>query len=72
MVPAQGQANYVDVVLLDRAFHRRTPAAADVKQRHAGLQTQLAEREIDLCHLRFFKRHVGTFEEPQLYVRDGS
>ena len=37
LVLAQGQADDVDVVALDRALHHRTPTAADVKQRHPRL-----------------------------------
>ena len=37
LVFGQGQADDVDVVLLDGALHRRTPAAADVEQGHPRL-----------------------------------
>ena len=58
----QGQADDVDVVLLDRPHHRRAPAAADVEQRHPGLQAQLAQRQVDLGELRLFQRHVVALE----------
>ena len=47
---------------LDRAHHRRAPAAADVEQRHARLEAQLAQRQVDLGELRFFQRHVVALE----------
>jgi hypothetical protein len=37
------------------------PAAA-VEQRHAGLQAQLAQRQIDLGDLGLFQRPVVAFE----------
>ncbi len=59
LVLAQGQPDDVHVVLLDRPLHDRAPpAATDVEQRHAGLEIQLAEGEIDLRHLRLGQRHV--------------
>ena len=58
----QGQADDVNVVLLDRPHHRGAPPAADVDQRHARLEAQLAERQVDLGHLRFFERHVVALE----------
>jgi hypothetical protein len=63
LVLAQRQADDVDVVFLDSALHHRTPPATDVEKRHAGLQFQLVEREIDLRHLRVFERHVVALEE---------
>ena len=63
LVLAQRQADDVDVVVLDRALHDRTPAATDVEQRHSGLQVELAQREVDLGHLRVFERHVIALEE---------
>jgi hypothetical protein len=39
-----------------------TPAPADVEQRHARPQTQLAQRHVDLCNLRLFERHVIPLE----------
>ena len=62
LVFAQRQADDVDVVLLDRAHHRRTPATADVEQRHAGLQPQFAERQVDLGPLGLFEGHVVALE----------
>ena len=62
LVLGQGQADDVDVILLDRAAHGRSPAAADVEQRHAGLQTQLAQCQIELGDLGLFQRHVVTLE----------
>jgi hypothetical protein len=52
----------VDVVLLQRPLHERTPAAADVKQRHTGLEPQLAEAQFELGDLSFIHRHVFTRE----------
>jgi hypothetical protein len=49
-------------VLLERTLHDRTPAAADVEQRHAGLEVELAQRQVDLGHLRLFERHVVSLE----------
>ena len=62
LVLAERQADDVDVVFLDRAQHRGAPAAADVQQRHPGLQPQLAQRQIDLGDLRLFQRHVVALE----------
>ena len=62
LVLAQSQADDVDVVLLDRPHHRRTPAAADVEQRHAGLEAELAKGEVDLGELRLLERHVVALE----------
>ena len=62
LVVRQRQADHVDVVLLDRPHHGCAPAAADIEQRHAGLQTQLAECQVDLGRLRLFERHVVTLE----------
>ncbi len=42
--------------------HRRAPAAADVEQRHAGLQAELAQRQVDLGDLGLFERHVVALE----------
>lgn len=52
LILAQGQADDVDVVVLDGAPHRRTPPAADVEQRHARRQIQLGKVQIDLGELR--------------------
>ena len=41
---------------------RGAPAAADVQQRHARLQAQLAQRQVDLGDLRLFQRHVVALE----------
>lgn len=38
------------------------PAAADVQQRHAGLEAQLAQREVDLRHLRLLEGVVVLLE----------
>jgi hypothetical protein len=62
LVLAEGQADDVDVVFLDGPHHRRAPAAADVEQRHPGLQAQLAQRQVDLGALRLFQRHVVALE----------
>ena len=62
LVLAQGQSDDVDVVALDGSHHGRTPAAADIEQRHAGLQAQLAQGEVDFGQLRFFQRHVVALE----------
>ena len=62
LVTAQRQTDDVDVVALDRAHHRGAPAAADVEQRHAGLQAQLAQRQVDLGDLRLFQGHVVALE----------
>ncbi len=45
-----------------RPHHRRTPAAADVEQRHPGLQAELAQRQVDLGELGLFQRHVVALE----------
>ncbi|CKT24245.1 Uncharacterised protein [Mycobacterium tuberculosis] len=39
LVLRQCQADDVDVILRDRAPHGGAPAATDIEQRHAGLQT---------------------------------
>ena len=62
LVTAQRQAEDVDVVALQRAVDRGAPAAADVEQRHAGLQSELAEGEVDLGELCFLERHVVALE----------
>ena len=62
LVLAQRQTDDVDVVFLDRPHHGRAPAAADVEQRHPGLQGQLAQRQIDLGDLRLLQRHVVALE----------
>ena len=49
LVAAERQADDVDVVLLDGSAHRRTPAAADVEQRHPRPQIELGQREVDLA-----------------------
>ncbi len=72
LVFRQRQSDDVDVVLLDRAHDGGAPAAADVEQRHPGLQTQLAERQVDLGPLCLFERHVVALEYAQLYVWLGS
>ncbi len=56
LVLAQRQPDHVDVVLRHRVPHRRAPAAADVEQRHAGLEVQLVQRELALGVLRLFQR----------------
>ena len=58
LVLRQRQADDVDVVLFDRPPHGGTPAAADIEQRHPGLQAQLAQRQIDLGDLSLLQRHV--------------
>ncbi len=62
LVLAQRQPDDVDAILLDRPAHGRTPAAADVEQRHARLKAQLAQRQVDLGDLCLFQRHVVAFE----------
>ena len=41
---------------------RGAPAAADVEQCHAGLQAELAQRQVDLGELSLFERHVVALE----------
>ena len=62
LVLRQRQTDDVDVVLLQRALHRGAPAAADVEQRHARLEIELVEVEVDLGDLRFLQRHVVAVE----------
>ena len=62
LILAQRQADDVDVVVLDGAHHGRAPAAADVQQRHARLEAEFAQRQIDLGDLRLFERHVVALE----------
>ncbi len=62
LVLAQGEADNVDVVALHRAHHGGAPAAADVEQSHARLESEFAQREIDLGDLRLFQRHVIALE----------
>ena len=62
LVAAQRDADDVDVELLDRAAQRAAPATSDVEQRHARLEVQLAEREVELRVLRLFEGHVVAFE----------
>ncbi len=62
LIAAQGQPDDVDVVLLDRPAHRGAPAAADVEQRHPGLQAQLAQRQVDLGELRLVQCQIIALE----------
>ena len=62
LVAAQSQTDDVDVVAFDSADHGGAPATPDVEQRHAWLQTQLAQRQIDLGDLRVLERHVLAIE----------
>ena len=62
LVAAQRQADDVDVVALHGTAHRGAPAATDVEQRHAGLETELAQGQVDLGDLRLFQRHVVALE----------
>lgn len=62
LVVAEGEADDVDIVFFVGAEHGRTPAAADVEQRHARLQVAFAEREVDLGPLRLLERHVLALE----------
>ncbi|CFR84722.1 Uncharacterised protein [Mycobacterium tuberculosis] len=62
LVFAQGQTDDVDVVFFHRAHHGGAPAAADVQQCHARLQSEFAQREIDLGDLRLLQRHVVALE----------
>ncbi len=62
LVLRQGQADDVDVVLFDGPAHGGAPAAADVEQRHPGLQAQLAQRQVDLGDLGLFQGHVVALE----------
>src|SRR5246500_4884319 len=55
LILAQGQADDIDVVLVQGSVDTGTPAAADIQQRHPRLQTQLAERQVNLCELRLFE-----------------
>jgi hypothetical protein len=48
--------------VLARPQGRRAPPAADVEQPHAGADLALAEREVDLGHLRLGQRGVGAVE----------
>ena len=63
LVLGQRQADHVDVVFLDGSQHGGAPAAAEVQQRHAWLQAQLAQREVDLGDLRLFQCHVLAAKE---------
>lgn len=62
LVAAQGQPDDVDVKALHGPVQGGAPAAPDVEQRHARLQSQLAQRQIDLGDLGLLQGHVGTFE----------
>ena len=62
LVAAQGQADDVDVVALEGSVDGGAPAAADVEQRHARLEAELAEGQVDLGDLGFLKRHVVALE----------
>jgi hypothetical protein len=62
LVAAQRDTDDVDVVALNRALQSAAPAAADVEQRHPGLEVQLAQRQIELGVLRLFQRHVVALE----------
>ena len=62
LVAAQRQADDVDVVAFDGAVQSGAPAAADVEQRHARLQAELAEGQVDLGDLGLFERHVVALE----------
>ncbi len=62
LVLRQRQSDDVDVVFLHRAPRRGAPPAADVQQRHTGLESQLAQRQVDLGQLGFFQGHVVALE----------
>jgi hypothetical protein len=62
LVLAKGKTDDVDVVALDGPLDGGTPATTDVQQRHPRLKAQLAQRQIDLRDLGFFKRHVIALE----------
>jgi hypothetical protein len=62
LVLAQRQPHDIDVIFLDGALHRRAPTTAHVQQRHARLQAQLAQRQVDLGQLGLLERHVLTLE----------
>ncbi|MEZ0052043.1 hypothetical protein ABIA30_003055 [Mycobacterium sp. MAA66] len=62
LILGQRQSDDLDVIGLDRAFHRCAPTTSDIEQLHARREAQLAERQVDLCQLRFLQRHVVVFE----------
>ncbi len=64
LILAQGQADDIHVILFfERAHHRRAPPpATDVEQRHARLESQLSQRQIDLRDLRLFQRQIVALE----------
>jgi hypothetical protein len=62
LVAAQRDADDVDVVALQGEFQRAAPPATGVEQRHAGLEVQLAQREVELRDLRLVERHVVALE----------
>ena len=58
----QRQADDVDVVLLHRPLQRQAPAAADLEQRHARLEVELVEVQVDVGDLRLRQRDIGAGE----------
>ncbi len=62
LVLGQCQADDVDVILLDGSLHRGAPAAADVQQRHARLEVQLVQVEVDFGDLGFFEGELRRLE----------
>jgi hypothetical protein len=62
LVAAQRDPNDVDVEPLNGPAQGAAPPAAYVEQRHAGLQIQLAKREVELGELRLLERHVFALE----------
>ena len=62
LVVEQGQADDVDVVLLDGPPHGGAPAAADVEQCHAGLEVQFVQVQVDLGDLGFLEREIRRLE----------
>ena len=62
LVLRQRQADDVDVVALHRPLQRQAPAAADLQQRHARLEVELVEVQVDIGDLRLRQRDIGPGE----------
>lgn len=58
----QRQADDVNVEPLDGAPHGGAPTAPNVQQRHARLEVQLVQVEVDLGVLGFFERELRWLE----------
>src|SRR6185312_8303588 len=62
LIAAEREPDDVDVIPLEPPDDGGAPPAPDVEQCHARLQSELAQREVDLGDLRLFQGHVIALE----------